>query len=65
MTKLLNTGSSGVDTSNTSSHEYSRWSIGGLMPKGLYTRSLLIVILPMLLLQSVVALIFMDRHWEV
>src|ERR1700754_2028677 len=45
--------------------ERPRWRLGAIMPKGLYTRSLLIVILPMLLLQSVVALIFMDRHWEV
>jgi two-component system osmolarity sensor histidine kinase EnvZ len=42
----------------------SPWSIGAVMPKGLYTRSLLIVILPMLLLQSVIALVFMERHWE-
>jgi two-component system osmolarity sensor histidine kinase EnvZ len=44
--------------------ERPRWRLGELMPKGLYTRSLLIVILPMLLLQSAVALIFMERHWE-
>lgn len=35
------------------------------MPKGLYARSLLIVILPILLLQSAVAYVFMERHWEV
>ena len=40
------------------------WRPGRLLPKGLYTRSLLIVVLPMLLLQSVVALIFMERHWQ-
>ena len=40
------------------------WRPSRLLPKGLYTRSLLIVILPMLLLQSVVALIFMERHWQ-
>ena len=34
------------------------------MPKGLYGRSLLIVILPMLILQSVVAYVFMERHWR-
>ncbi len=34
------------------------------MPKGLYARSLLIVILPMLILQSVVAYVFMERHWR-
>jgi two-component system, OmpR family, osmolarity sensor histidine kinase EnvZ len=34
------------------------------MPKGLYARSLLIVILPMVLLQSAIALVFMERHWQ-
>lgn len=34
------------------------------MPKRLYARSLLIVITPMILLQSVVTLLFMERHWQ-
>ncbi|PZO82247.1 MAG: two-component sensor histidine kinase [Mesorhizobium amorphae] len=34
------------------------------MPKRLYARSLLIVITPMILLQSVVAFVFMERHWQ-
>jgi len=34
------------------------------MPKGLYARSLLIVILPVVLLQSAVAYFFMERHWQ-
>ncbi|RLQ89520.1 HAMP domain-containing protein [Notoacmeibacter ruber] len=34
------------------------------LPKRLYARSLIIVIAPMLLLQSVVALVFMERHWN-
>ncbi len=34
------------------------------MPKGLYARSLLIIILPMVVLQSVVAFLFMDRQWN-
>ncbi len=34
------------------------------MPKGLYARSLLIVVLPMIILQSVVAYVFMERHWR-
>jgi two-component system osmolarity sensor histidine kinase EnvZ len=38
--------------------------LADILPKGLYTRSLLIIIAPMLLLQSVVALVFMERHWE-
>jgi len=35
-----------------------------LMPTGLYARSLLIIIVPMVLLQSVVAFVFMERHWN-
>jgi two-component system osmolarity sensor histidine kinase EnvZ len=35
------------------------------MPRGLYARALLIVILPVVLLQSAVAYVFMERHWEV
>jgi two-component system, OmpR family, osmolarity sensor histidine kinase EnvZ len=35
-----------------------------LMPKGLYARSLLIVILPMLILQTVVTYVFLERHWQ-
>ncbi len=34
------------------------------MPKRLYTRSLIIIIAPMVLLQSVVAFVFMERHWQ-
>jgi two-component system osmolarity sensor histidine kinase EnvZ len=34
------------------------------MPKRLYARSLLIIITPMILLQSVIAFVFMERHWQ-
>lgn len=34
------------------------------LPKGLYARSILIVVVPIVLLQSVVAYVFMERHWE-
>jgi two-component system osmolarity sensor histidine kinase EnvZ len=34
------------------------------MPKRLYARSLIIVIAPMFLLQSVVAFVFMERNWQ-
>ncbi len=33
-------------------------------PKGLYPRSLLIIVIPMVLLQSVVAFVFMERHYN-
>ena len=43
------------------------WEVGkrgaGLLPKGLYARSILIVILPMVILQSVITFIFLERHW--
>ena len=39
-------------------------ALADLFPKGLYARSLLIVILPMVLLQTGVAYLFMQRHWD-
>src|SRR5580765_3071500 len=41
----------------------SRW-LNSIMPKGLYARALLIIIAPMVILQSVVAFVFMERHWN-
>ena len=38
--------------------------LGRQMPKGLYARSLLIIITPVVILQSVVAYVFMERHWQ-
>jgi len=42
----------------------ARWINSG-MPKGLYARALLIIIAPMVILQSVIAFVFMERHWNV
>ena len=42
----------------------SRW-LNGVMPKGLYARALLIIILPMVILQSVIAYVFVERNWNV
>src|SRR5215469_10822027 len=36
----------------------------GWMPTGLYARALLIMIVPMVILQTVVAGVFMERHWN-
>ncbi len=33
------------------------------LPKGLYARTLIIIIAPIILLQSVLAFVFMERHW--
>ncbi len=40
-----------------------RW-LGRFLPKGLYARSLIIIIAPVVLLQSVVAYVFMERHYQ-
>ncbi len=40
-----------------------RW-LARFMPRGLYGRSLVIVIAPVVLLQSIVAYVFMERHWQ-
>jgi two-component system osmolarity sensor histidine kinase EnvZ len=43
-----------------------RWfwrGVANWMPKGLFARSLLIIIVPIVLLQAVVAFVFMERHW--
>jgi two-component system osmolarity sensor histidine kinase EnvZ len=38
-------------------------AVGALMPKGLFARSLIIIIAPVVLLQSLVAFVFMERNW--
>src|ERR1700690_827376 len=39
----------------------SRW-LNSVLPKGLYARALLIIILPMVILQSVIAVVFVERQ---
>ena len=48
---------------------YDAWDrlsrlVKSFMPSGLYARSLLIIVTPMVILQSVVAFVFMERHWN-
>ena len=51
---------------NRVSSSWTRFTrlVKSVMPKGLYARSLLIIIAPMVILQSVVAFVFMERHWS-
>ena len=42
---------------------FARW-LAAQMPKGLFARALIIIIAPVVLLQSVVAYVFMERHWQ-
>ena len=41
----------------------ARW-LTSVLPKGLYARALIIMIVPMIILQSVVAYVFLERHWS-
>jgi len=43
--------------------DFWRWG-AAILPKGLYARSALIVIAPMVILQSVLTYVFMERHWQ-
>ena len=43
---------------------FTLW-LKAILPKGLYARALLIIILPMVVLQSVVAFMFVGRQWSV
>lgn len=45
------------------SRKFVRW-LTKKMPKRLYARSLIIIIAPMVLLQTVIGYVFMERHWQ-
>jgi two-component system osmolarity sensor histidine kinase EnvZ len=45
-------------------HDRASTTLRRLMPKGLYARALLIIIAPMVVLQSVVAFIYLERHYN-
>jgi two-component system, OmpR family, osmolarity sensor histidine kinase EnvZ len=53
-----------VFTRITDRFDRTRFSLRDVMPKGLYARAMLIIIVPMVVLQSVVAFVFMERHWN-
>ena len=63
----LDTGLTFIRTASQRMSSASGWLgrwFKELMPKGLYARALLIIIVPMVVLQSVVAFVFMERHWN-
>ena len=45
-------------------HEAAANMLARILPKGLYARALLIIIVPIVILQSVLAFVFMERHWQ-
>src|ERR1700733_12153662 len=57
---LIRSASRGVSAANG----WMGQAFKNFMPKGLYARALLIMIVPMVVLQSVVAFVFMERHWN-
>lgn len=40
------------------------WPIKNLFPRGLFGRSLLIVVAPVVILQAIITYIFFERHWD-
>jgi two-component system osmolarity sensor histidine kinase EnvZ len=38
--------------------------VSELLPKGLYARALIIIIAPIVVLEGVIAFVFMERHWQ-
>ncbi|MEW6642534.1 MAG: ATP-binding protein [Pseudomonadota bacterium] len=63
----LDTGLTLIRTASQRVSDASGWmgtTFKSWMPKGLYARALLIIIVPMVILQSVVAFVFMERHWN-
>jgi two-component system osmolarity sensor histidine kinase EnvZ len=45
-------------------HDATAHALSRILPKGLYARALLIIIVPIVILQSVLAFVFMERHWQ-
>src|SRR5580704_16746305 len=63
----LDTGLTLIRTAAGRVSAANRWTgnaFKGWMPTGLYARALLIMIVPMVILQTVVAFVFMERHWN-
>ncbi len=63
----IDTGLTLIRTASQRVSDASSWmgaTFKNFMPKGLYARALLIIIAPMVILQSVVAFVFMERHWN-
>ena len=63
----LDTGITLIRTASRRVSAANSWmgnAFKGWMPTGLYARALLIMIVPMVVLQSVVAFVFMERHWN-
>lgn len=56
--------SRGLELARDAWRSFSGW-LADLLPKGLYARALIIIIAPIVVLEGVIAFVFMERHWEV
>jgi two-component system osmolarity sensor histidine kinase EnvZ len=45
-------------------HFFIMANLADLLPKGLYARALIIIIAPIVVLEGVIAFVFMERHWQ-
>jgi two-component system osmolarity sensor histidine kinase EnvZ len=45
-------------------HSANMHRLSDVLPKGLYARALIIIIAPIVVLEGVVAFVFMERHWQ-
>ncbi len=45
-------------------HRTAAGWLGEALPKGLFARALLIIITPIVVLEGVIAFVFMERHWQ-
>ena len=43
---------------------WQKWSLSPWLPKGLYARTILIIATPLVILQTVLLFLFMERHWD-
>jgi two-component system, OmpR family, osmolarity sensor histidine kinase EnvZ len=51
------------DAHSANMRRLSGW-MSDVLPKGLYARALIIIIAPIVVLEGVVAFVFMERHWQ-
>lgn len=52
-----------AETHSANMRRLSGW-LSDALPKGLYARALIIIIAPIVVLEGVVAFVFMERHWQ-
>ena len=70
MATTVEDGAPDIPSADAPSATRGRWRrlgrfFGSLLPKGLFARSLIIIIAPVVLLQALVAFVFVERNWSI